>query len=153
MPGMVPAILMNATKFPIKYWQAEVEEEKTLEPGQVIPFSWDCLITKEGLGGIFLNGGKFLWCHYLGGGLLFFKILFLGLYNNRHLCPWYVLRCLTKVLANGVENRTAVQSRFDFILLLPWGLKPVDSRVQRDSFFSSQDIFVIRAFFSNILNF
>nr|CAD2162862.1 unnamed protein product [Meloidogyne enterolobii] len=47
MPGMVPAILMNATKFPIKYWQAEVEEEKTLEPGQVIPFSWDCLITKE----------------------------------------------------------------------------------------------------------
>uniref|UniRef100_A0A1I8B4S6 FSA_C domain-containing protein n=1 Tax=Meloidogyne hapla TaxID=6305 RepID=A0A1I8B4S6_MELHA len=47
MPGMVPAILMNATKFPIIYWQAEVEEEKTLEPGQVIPFAWDCLITKE----------------------------------------------------------------------------------------------------------
>lgn len=53
MPGMVPAILMNATKFPIKYWQAEVEEEKTLEPGQVIPFSWDCLITKEGWGEFF----------------------------------------------------------------------------------------------------
>lgn len=46
-PGMAPAILINDTNHIIEYWQADVEEKKNLEPGQMIPFSWnDLLISK-----------------------------------------------------------------------------------------------------------
>jgi hypothetical protein len=48
VPGMAPAILMNATDIPVDYWQSGIEDKKrTLEPGKFVPFAWDDIVLEK----------------------------------------------------------------------------------------------------------
>ena len=55
LPGMLPAILMNATNHPIEYWQLNSENKQILQPRQMVPFTWDHYPIEEKEGWLILD--------------------------------------------------------------------------------------------------